>query len=246
NSNEAVGLGVRGTGEAIEPIRRLTEAERVALDTADEYLGFYYQAHGIGSLDIYRSNGEFVLYRRGGASNDRYSQTVATYAPLTATGLEAVGNPSKPWRYHITPGMLLIIAFAELGFATSRNVTRRFALIVAVVAFGIAAVLYLKELTIEAIVSLAVGAIHAIGYAAAGKRSDETTVEAAPDTATSSKTPAIAAEPPRPSPAPRTDLGPFRASSGPQLAIERPSVPAASKATPIVVDDKAPPPSILR
>lgn len=244
-SNEAVGLGVRGTGEAIEPIRRLTDAERVSLDTADEYLGFYYKAYGIGSLDIYRSSGEFVLYSRGGTSSNRYQETVATYSALNDAGLDVVGNPSTPWRYHITPGLLLIVAFAELGFATTRKVTRRFALIVAIVALVVAALLLLKGLTIEALVPLAVGIIHAIGYASAGATQGEETQEAA-STDRNSKAPAIAAEPPRPSPAPRTDLGPFRASSGPPLAIERPSTADATKAGPIVVDDNAPPPSILR
>ena len=93
-SDEAVGLGVRGSDEAIEPIRQLTVAERVSLgpdmlELGDAYLGFYYQTHGIGNLDIYRSDGKFVVFSRGGASSE-FATTVATYMVPTM-------QPSPRW-----------------------------------------------------------------------------------------------------------------------------------------------------
>lgn len=245
-NGEVIGLGVRGRGEAIEPIRTLTADEQAALHTDAADLGFYYRAHGLGDLDIYRSDGAFVTYRRGGgavtASN---TTTVATYTELDQAELEAVGDPSTPWRYRITPGLLLLIAFAELGYAVTRKVTQRFALGVAVTALGVAAVLGLAGLQIEAIIPLALGTIHALGYAAArtSQAGDQDEEEARPQ-APSTVRPMDRA--PAPSSQGRTDLGPFRSAPTPQLAIERPVTPSAAKAAPIAHDESAPPPTILR
>lgn len=250
-SDEAVGLGVRGTAEAIEPIRKLTVAERVRLelDTSelgDAYLGFYYRTHGIGKLDIYRSDGKFVVFSRGGASFDLKSTTVATFVAVPDAVLADLGNPSTPWRYRITPGLLFILAFGELGFVVTRNVTRRFALIVAVTTLVLGVVLLLKGLYIEAIIPLAVATIHGLGYFFARVHvADNSEADNQDDTPVKSA-PAVVIGPPRSSPQVPTDQGPFRAAPTPQLAIERPATAEPAKPTPIAYDENAPPPSILR
>jgi hypothetical protein len=247
-SDEAVGLGVRGSDEAIEPIRQLTVAERVSLgpdmvELGDAYLGFYYRTHGIGKLDIYRSDGKFVVFSRGGASS-KFSTTVATYMVPTDATLDALGDPSTPWRYRITPGLLFILAFSELGFVVTRNVTRRFALIVAVTTFVLGAALLLKGLHVEAIIPLAVATIHGLGYFFARVNVPDTDEN---DNETPVKRgPAAVVGPPRPSPQAPAAQGPFRAAPAPQLAIERPATAEPAKSTPIAYDEDAPPPSILR
>ncbi len=252
-SDEAVGLGVRGSFEAIEPMRALTVDERASLELemselGDAYLGFYYRTHGIGKLDIYRSDGIFVVFNRGGSSADANATTVATYVALTDKDLETLGNPSTPWRYRITAGLLLLLAFAELGFAVTRNVTPRFTLVVALTTAALGAALLLKGLYVEAIIPLAVATIHGLGYfyARIDLPSSEISDAEAASQASADKVNAASFGPPRTRPQPHPDLGPFRAPPTPQLVIERPAATTPATPTAIAHDDSAPPPSILR
>ncbi|MBP9087294.1 MAG: hypothetical protein KBG15_14320, partial [Kofleriaceae bacterium] len=163
---------------------------------------------------------------------------------LSDESLNILGTPSTPWRYRITPGLLFVLAFGELGFVVTRNVTRRLALIVAVTTLALGVALLLKGLYIEAIIPLAVATIHGLGYFFArinvpdtDENDNETPVKSAP---------AVEVGPPRPSPQSPTAQGPVRAAPAPQLAIERPATAEPANPTPIAYDEDAPPPSILR
>ena len=126
----------------------------------------------------------------------------------------------------------------------TRNVTRRFALIVAVTTFVLGASLLLKGLYVEAIIPLAVATIHGLGYFFA--RIDVPDTDDNDSETPVKRAPVMVVGPPRPSPSIPNSQGPFRAAPAPELAIERPATAEAAKPTPIAYDEDAPPPSIFR
>jgi hypothetical protein len=242
---ENVGLGVRGKGDAVEPIRALTDAERELTASDAQYLGYYYDSHGVGDLDFYRTGGHFVAYHKLDeldSGHRRGSEVIVAriYELGGDNVLAAFGDPTTPWRYRITTGLLLLLAFTELGFLTlfaRRSISRRFVVTVATIGFASAAVLILNGMSTEAIIPLVIGAMHAFGKMEPRSHTlpgTESTVESLPP-----------ANHPRPPTGALPNLGPFPGVEAPRVAIERP-VTLERQRPPIVDDPSAPPPIMLR
>jgi len=160
----AKGLVVINTGDDILHLRDL-DADKAAMVGYGK-LGYRYDLFGVFWVDIWRSDGEFVVYEG------------STYSPITDEELEMLGGASVPWRYHLPEGLLIILALIELAIVsrTRRKVKTAFILGGILVAFAI--LIFFKGLTWEFMIPLLLGLHHILTGYSAMKRApeeDETT-----------------------------------------------------------------------
>jgi hypothetical protein len=95
------GVIVITSGDDVFHIRDLPAA--TAAEIGYGKLGYHYDYFGVFWLDLWRSGGEFCVYRGN------------TYVVLDDKDLEALGGASVPWKYHLPPGLLAILALIAVG-----------------------------------------------------------------------------------------------------------------------------------
>jgi hypothetical protein len=99
-------------GEDVIHLRRLS-AEAQAVFGEGTSLGYRYDAFGLFGLDLWRWDGEVVLYR---------GRTIYTdVAPAEIAELAGVGSLDRvraPLGYHLPPGLALLLAIAGAGLVT--------------------------------------------------------------------------------------------------------------------------------
>lgn len=238
------GAVIINTGDDIMHIRDLPKADLDAFTIDDPEvlsdrmvfgkLGYRYERFGVFWLDLWRWDGEFVLY-----SGD-------TYVPIDGEMLALVGGASVPWRYRLPDGLLIVLAIGYLAFIGRRKRSAKSALIIAGVLAAISLAFFFMGLTWEFGIPLVIAMHHAIAARSAIKN-------APPD-----EEDAVAEQPARPvSTGPTMAKGtppPLREPSGPHVAIPtRPSQPLVierASTAPVVVpmraDDSVDGPKLLR
>lgn len=145
------GAVVFNSGQDIIPIRDLT-ADETAGAVGFTKLGYKHDLIGVFWQDIWRWGGEFVVYDGG-----------TTYAPLDDEQLAYFGNPSVPWRYHLPPGLLIILALIELAVITKQRRRLKMVLSIGGVLALIAGAFYLMGLDWEFLIPLFLAGHHVIG-----------------------------------------------------------------------------------
>ena len=162
------GAVIINTGDDILHIRDLPKADALVLadDPSSETLGdrtffgklgYRYERFGVFWMDIWRWDGEFVLYEGD------------TYVPLSDEMVEALGGASVPWRYRLPDGLLIVLALAYLGFIGRRKRSAKATLIIAGVLAVISAVLFFLGLTWEFGIPLVIAMHHALAARSAMK-----------------------------------------------------------------------------
>jgi hypothetical protein len=237
------------TGDDILHIRDLESAANTAA-VADEApdalvfskLGYRYERFGVFFMDIWRWDGEFVLY-----SGD-------TYVPIDDEMLSLVGGANVPWRYRLPDGLLILIAIGYLAFIGRRKRSAKSALIIAGVLTAISLAFFLMGLTWEFLIPLLIAIHHAIAARSAIKNEapDEDVVEVAepaqpsqpqPVRATSSSgRMATGTPPPVHNSSGQHAVLPSRPSQ--PIVVERPST--APLVVPMRADDSVEGPKLLR
>ena len=248
------GAVIINTGDDILHIRDLPNAD--VLQSADDpdsevlgdrmvfgKLGYRYERFGVFWMDIWRWDGEFVLY-----SGD-------TYVSIDDEMVEALGGASVPWRYRLPDGLLILIAAAYLGFIGRRKRSAKSALIIAGVLAAISGVLFLLGLTWEFGIPLVIAMHHAIAARAAIKHAPEEEAAAEPAAPAPVRVSRPSQPPPlqRPSQRMATGTPPPVTSSGEHAIPSRPSQPivieratTAPGVVPMRADDSVDGPKLLR
>lgn len=230
------GLVVYNTGEDIFHIRDLTSDEQLGLAHEGIFatkLGYKYSLVGLFWLDLWRSDGEVVVY------------SSILYTPLSPELRERLGDPSTPWRYHLPPGLLLIAGAIEFFVMYRSRRKIRTVLVVGGVLVVVALVFYLKGLDWEFLIPLGLGLHHLLsGYLALRTPPPEDYAEL--DTGEDAPRPRrapVGAEPLLPPP-PNVETDPFRAPpQKPPIAVVRPRTAPAP--VPVVADPNADKPKLL-
>jgi hypothetical protein len=96
-------------GEDVVHLRELPSAARARLG-ADAALGYRYDRVGLFGLDLWRWNGEVVLYRGRTLFTD---VAPAELAELAGTG--SIDRIGAPLGYHLPPGLAILVALAGAG-----------------------------------------------------------------------------------------------------------------------------------
>jgi hypothetical protein len=96
-------------GEDVVHLRELSRAARDRLG-ADAALGYRYDSVGLFGLDLWRWNGEVVLYRGRTLFTDVSPAELADLA-----GVAALDRIAAPLAYHLPPGLAILIAIAGAG-----------------------------------------------------------------------------------------------------------------------------------
>jgi len=221
------------SGDEIEHVRDLPA--ELAAEVGAASIGYHYQRFGLFWLDLWRWDGEFVIYDGAG------------FSPISAEQLELLGGGSVPWRYHLPPGLLIVIGLIELAIVTKTR--RRVRVIIAIGAALLvtALVFYLEGLEIEFLVPGLLGLHHIIGSLILMNRPQPVDEEPAHDEPEESTHEPMEPEGRpvayRPSP-PNVETDPFRAPpQPPPIVIAR--KPTHSD-TPLAHDENAEPPKLLR
>ncbi|MDQ3335012.1 MAG: hypothetical protein M4D80_07615 [Myxococcota bacterium] len=239
------------TGDDILHIRDLSVDDRDAYTIADPSsevpgegiffgkLGYRYERFGVFFMDIWRWDGEFVLY-----SGD-------TYVTIDDEMLALVGGASVPWRYRLPDGLLILIAAAYLGFIGRRKRSAKSALIIAGVLAVISLVFFLLGLTWEFGIPLVIAAHHAIAARSAMKHApeEEAVVEEAPApvrVSRPSQPPPVRPSRPMPkgTPPPVSQSGEYASRPSQPIVVDRPST--APVVVPMRADESVDGPKLLR
>lgn len=204
-------------------------------------VGYHYKRFGVMGLDVWRWGGEYVLY--DGLRSSLLGGLSITYVVITEDEAATLGVPvSVPWRYHLPPGLVVVLGLLELAIAIKLRPSIRTTVIITLVLAGIAAWFVAIDLVPEVMVPGFLGALHLAGAWSAFRRSDDgdEAVET-PEVDLSAKP--MLERPPLPPP-PNVETDPFRAPSRPApLRIEPASRP--DTAAPIALDDAAEKPKLL-
>jgi hypothetical protein len=119
------GAAIVNTGDDLIHIRDLPADTTATLGV--DAIGYRYERVGVFWLDLWRWDGEFVVYKDNG------------YIPLDDDTLATLGGGSVPWKYHFPPGLLLVLAIIEFVIVakTKRRARGVLAIGGALVLFGI-------------------------------------------------------------------------------------------------------------
>ena len=218
------GIVVINTGDAIEHVRDLDSD--AARELGYSKLGFRYTRFGLFWLDLWRWDGEFVVYEG------------STYVPITDDELETLGGAWVPLRYHLPEGLLIIVAGIYLLVVGRRKRKVKTTWIIAGVLAATAVVFLLFGLTWEFMIPLGIAIHHALSARAAMNRgeTDDATEDTTDEVATT--------ETPRDStPAPRT----VARSSGPIGTPPPLSTPSAEPrpSQPLVIERAPTAPAVV-
>lgn len=230
------GIVIVSLGDDIMPVRQ-TSAEMATNEDGSaaslDRIGYHYDRFGLFWVDIWRWNGEWVLYTSDGTS----------YAPISDAELEQLGGARFPIAYHLPPGLLVLLSAAAFGLIKRKPRSVKFCLNAGGVMIGIALILFVLGLGLGAMIPGFLGLYHVFAAkfgSASSHDDDDPPVE---DSAVASPEQPPEARPRR-EPPPRVETDPFRAP--PQhapIVVDRPSQPVVA---PIVVDPNAEAPKLLR
>jgi hypothetical protein len=231
------------TGDDILHLRDLPSADTAAFadDPSTEAvvfskLGYRYERFGVFFMDIWRWDGEFVLY-----SGD-------TYAPIDGEMLDLVGGASVPWRYRLPEGLLILLAIGYLALIGRRKRSAKSALIIAGVLAAISLAFFFMGLTWEFFIPLAIALHHAIAARSAIKHAvpeeEEAAVPEAPRPARTTSSGRIATGTPPPVREPSGPHAVIPSRPSQPLVIERPST--APVVVPMRADESVDGPKLLR
>jgi hypothetical protein len=129
------GVIVITSGDDVFHIRDLDAA--TATEVGYGKLGYHYDYFGVFWLDLWRSGGEFCVYR----GNE--------YVVLTDDQLEELGGASVPWKYHLPPGLLAFVALIAMGILSRVKRRVKTVFVIAGVLAVIAVVFFFKGLDWE-------------------------------------------------------------------------------------------------
>lgn len=234
-ARRGAGFVVINTGDAIIHIKDLPKDK--SLDTSliedrptfgrshvFDKLGYRHERFGVFWFDLWRWDGEFVLY-----DGD-------TYISISDEMADELGG-SVPWRYHVPDGLLILVAVAYFVLIGRRRRKVKTGFVIAGVMFALAIAFLIMGLTWEFGIPLAIAVHHAFSARAAMRANDAE----APDEPAHDVAPADDAPPPPRSSAPRVavDTGPSQ-----PIVIER--LPDAAGAVPMRVDNSVDGPKLLR
>jgi hypothetical protein len=227
------GVIVITSGDDVFHIRDLPAA--TAAEIGYGKLGYHYDYFGVFWLDLWRSGGEFCVYRGN------------TYVVLTDEDVEALGGASVPWKYHLPPGLLAILALIAVGIL-SRVRRRVKTVFILAGAFALIAILFFaKGLDWEFMIPGGV----AIWLALAGYITLKRQASHELELSTSDVEPEPAATPSgqhraaRPSqPPPPVHVPPVDAAPSQPLVVQR--APTQPASVPMRADDNADGPKLLR
>ena len=244
------GAVIINTGDDILHIRDLPQVDLDAVTVDDPEvladrvvfgkLGYRYERFGVFFMDIWRWDGEFVLY-----SGD-------TYVPIDDEMLGLVGGASVPWRYRLPDGLLILLAVAYLAFIGRRKRSAKSALIIAGVLAAISIAFFFMGLTWEFGIPLVIAMHHAIAARSAIKNAppeEEVAEPAAParpsrPMSTSGSGPLVAKGTPPPVREPSGPHAAIPSRPSQPLVVERPST--APAVVPMRADDSVDGPKLLR
>ncbi len=229
------GIVVINVGDDIMHVRQTSPEAATNEDGSAaelDQIGYHYSRFGLFWVDLWRWEGEWVLYSSDGGS----------YAPISDAELEQLGGARFPLAYHLPPGFLLLVCGGYFLIVRRKPRTVKFALIAGGILIAIALILFLLGLGLGALIPGFLGVYHlfAAKFSPAGSHEED-------DEAPAENYDGAEPEPeprPRREPAPRVETDPFRAP--PQQApimVERPSQPIVA---PIAVDPNAEAPKLLR
>ncbi|MBX3162422.1 MAG: hypothetical protein KF773_41035 [Deltaproteobacteria bacterium] len=217
---------VINTGNDVMHVREPTATEKQEL-ISDTSIGYKYDLFGLFWLDVWRSSGQWVQYNGEG------------YLELSDEQVARM-KLRVPWGYFLPPGLWLILLGIEFLIARALRPTARSTLILTG-ALGVVAIVFLVEgsMMIQAASTGFVALVHGLAALRAMRAHppDEDREVAAPSEPTPRRAPI---EPP-----PRIDDDPFRAPPTPPPVLVH-TTPEPPKATPIVHDENAAPPSFLK
>ena len=229
------GIVVINTGDDIVHIRDLDPEVGAAIGYTK--LGYRYQRFGLFWLDLWRWDGEFVVYEG------------LTYVPLSDEELASLGGASTPWRYRLPDGFLILAAIAYY-FVIGRRKRRVKTAFILAGGFAVTSLaFFIMGLTWEFMIPLAIALHHGLTAYSAMKRGDDKEVEVAaeePAPPIRPSKPHIAVRPPvaTGTPVPSRPSQPLITSRPSQpLVIEKPSAPVI---VPVRPDNSVDGPKLLR
>ncbi len=176
------GIVVINTGETIIHIRDLPPVTAAVLGYSK--LGYKHALFGLFWFDLWRWDGEFVVYNDGGSSieaealadlgPDIPAFSSGTHdAPIDDAQLDELGGASTPWRYHFPEGLLIILALIELLVITKTRRPLKVTLAIGGTMLVIALAFFLKGLTWEFMIPAFLGLHHILGSRWAMQRQAE-------------------------------------------------------------------------
>ena len=147
------------SGDDIEHVKDLNSEHTQTFGYAK--LGYRYERWGLFALDLWRWNGEFVVYEGD------------TYAPLTDEDLSTLGNPRVPWRYRLPGGLVILAGLVELAIILRARRHTKLVLVVGTILVAFAGLFVLLGLTWEFMIPLFLGLHHLVSAYLTMKRTRE-------------------------------------------------------------------------
>lgn len=153
------------SGDDIEHLRDLDPAQ--AAQHGYRKLGYHYERVGVFWLDVWRWDGEFVVYEHD------------TYAPISDDDAAALGA-SVPWRYRLPEGLIIIAALIELAIIGRKKRSIKTAMVAGSILVVLAGAFVLMGLTWEFAIPLLLGLHHLLtGYSRLKTLREQTALAAA-------------------------------------------------------------------
>jgi hypothetical protein len=181
-------------------------------------LGYRHERLGVFWFDLWRWDGEFVLY-----DGD-------TYLSISDEMAAELGE-SVPWRYHLPDGLLILIAVAYFALIGRKRRRVKTGFVIAGFMLVVSIAFFFMGLTWEFGIPLAIAVHHGLSARAAMRAVDD-------DEEATHEAPAEEAPPRRAAPA---------AVGTPQpIVVERAAVAAAPPSVPMRADDSVDGPKLLR
>lgn len=260
-----VGLVLVGSLQRAEAKTRLVDTEDQIIDLGvipDELLeivredgydhvGYFYSRVAILGADVWSWSGTFVLYRKTPEIKLEGLRTVETtyYAEVPDELVDKYGWKT-PIEYRIPVGLLVAACLIELAIVARKKRRARRVLAIGIGLIAFAAILFALGMTWQVAFPLLLGLFHVL--IALPYFHPVTTAEAAAAMDADDDDPPLAPKPApeRPSqpllpPPPSFEKDPFRAPpQPPPIHVQRP--PTAPAAPPVVRDDTADAPKLLR
>lgn len=241
------GIVIINTGDDIVHVRDLGEVKVTGIAPAADLglglpieglgeevglrkLGYRYQRFGLFWFDLWRWDGEFVLYEGD------------TYLPIDDEMVAQLGGASVPWRYRLPDGFLIVVAGLYLWLIGRRKRKVKTTFIIAAVFAAMSAAFFFMGLTWEFLIPLGLALHHALSARSAMKHAADEPVEDTP--AEVPETRVVSAPPTRPSKPPVATGKPAPARPSQPLVIQPTSTPPA--AVPVREDKSVDGPTFLR
>jgi hypothetical protein len=187
-------------------------------------LGYRHERFGVFWFDLWRWDGEFVLY-----DGD-------TYISISDEMAAELGE-SVPWRYHLPDGLLILIAVAYFALIGRRRRRVKTGFVIAGFMLALAIAFFVMGLTWEFGIPLAIAVHHGFSARAAMRAVDD-------------EEPEVSTEPPAPRAAqpsaPRAAIGTPPPRPSQPIVVEQPSIVTAPPVVPMRPDDSADGPKLLR